>query len=34
MHNKFIVADGSAVEMGLFNYTSSAKNKCRKHSGY
>ena len=27
MHNKFIVADGSAVETGSFNYTSSAEKR-------
>ncbi|WP_371601174.1 phospholipase D family protein [Pantoea sp. AV62] len=27
MHNKFIVADGGAVETGSFNYTSSAEKR-------
>lgn len=27
MHNKFMVADGSAVETGSFNYTSSAEKR-------
>ncbi|MGF6477814.1 phosphatidylserine/phosphatidylglycerophosphate/cardiolipin synthase-like enzyme [Pantoea dispersa] len=27
MHNKFIVADGSAVETGSFNYTASAEKR-------
>ncbi len=27
MHNKFIVADGSAVETGSFNYTSSSEKR-------
>lgn len=27
MHNKFIVADGSAVETGSFNYTASAETR-------
>lgn len=27
MHNKFIVADGNAVETGSFNYTSSAEKR-------
>ncbi|WP_323169504.1 phospholipase D-like domain-containing protein [Pantoea agglomerans] len=27
MHNKFIVTDGSAVETGSFNYTSSAEKR-------
>ena len=30
MHNKFVVTDGSAVETGSFNYTSSAEKRMRR----